>query len=59
MNKRSKDLGSNDTLNPDENKISHGGVFEKEDIVLFNLIGSKDYETEDYNEESEETPVNG
>ena len=59
MNKRSKDLSSNDTLNQEENKISPGGVFEKEDIVLFNLVGSKDYENEEYNEESEETHVYG
>ena len=31
-------MSSNDTLNQEENKISPGGVFEKEDIVLFNAL---------------------
>ena len=59
MNKNSKDLNNSDTLNHDENKVYLGGVFEKEDIVLFNLNESKDYEDDEDNEESDETHAYG
>ena len=52
-------MNNNETLNHKESRVSPGDVFEKEDIVLFNLGESKDYENDEDNEESEETHVYG